>query len=106
MQDQFFAIVVVVTACFSLVHAVLWFLFLLSSMKTLKSFSKLSQNAQWLQLIAYASVMGPILFNIHTRLYMVPVVFVALGGFLYAKSKLKAEDERVTMKARKSSRIN
>lgn len=106
MQDQFFTIAVVVTACVSLVHAILWFLFLLSNIKALKFLSKLSQNAQWLHLIAHATIMGPILFNMHTRLYMIPVVFVALGIFLYAKPKFKAEYERAMMKASKSGHIH
>lgn len=106
MQDQFFGIAVVVTACVGLVHVILWFLFLLSSMKVLKFFSKLSQNAQWLHLIAHATIMGPILFNIHTRLYMIPVVFVALGVFLYVKPKFKAEYERAMLKASKSGNIH
>lgn len=104
--DQLFAICLILTACIGLVHAVLWFLSLLSSMPILKFFSKLPQDIQWLQLISYASIMGPILFNIHPRLFTAPIVFIALAIFLYAKPRLKSEYERAKLKVDKTGQVN
>lgn len=105
MQDQLLIIILMLTAGVGLLHAVIWFVFVIKSMPQAKFFSMLPKNAQYLQVCIYATLMGPVLFNILPRPYMAPVVFIALAIFLYAKPRLITEYERAKRKADKSSRI-